>query len=293
MLLHSANQRTPELSGRVTIVTGAAHGVGRGIAKEFAEHRASVVVADRNALGAQEVAHEITTIGGTALAVPFDLAKAADCERLVETVLQQYGRIDVLINNASTWSDKPFIHSDATLESNWGDLEDVIHVNLIGTMYLSRAAAREMAKNSVVEDQCNGAIIQITSIHERVVRLHHSEYPVSKAGQGMLVRELAIQLAPYRIRVNGIAPGMIALETSKVDAGARLPSAYVPFRHSSGLPVEIGRMAVVLASDYWSGYVTGTTIEVSGGLHLYNHWVHELQPGSGKVSRLSEGQQAV
>lgn len=285
---HPPGPRAAELTDKVAVVTGTANGIGRGIAFELAAHGAALVLTDleREASALAAVAAEISAAGGRVSTRLADLGDAAASEQVVAGAIETYGRIDLLVNNASAWSGKdywsPKKRQDESTPADW---ERVFCVNLVGTMFLSRRVAAEMHNNVPDEAGCRGAIVQITSIHDSRVRLHHIEYALSKAAQAMLVKELAVLLAPDGIRVNGIAPGDIRVrETADVDAGIRAENPYVPLGKASGLPWDVARAVVLLASSYWSPYTTGAILAVDGGLQHFNHLVHYLDPGSGKKS---------
>lgn len=253
----------PDLSGKHALVTGAAHGIGEGIARLFASQGASVAVVDIRKEAAARVAQSIRQQGGNALAFRCDIGKKNSIDRMLSDVRTKLGEIEILVNNAFYWNFKPFE------EQRWDDLEDFAKVNAIGTTYLTQRIIRSMRERMV-----RGAIIFISSVHEETVRRLHPPYSMGKAGIAMLVKELAVEYGPAGIRVNAIAPGHVETESPK-----RADNPYIPLGMKSALPEDIAKVAVLLASDEVTGHVTGVSIPVDGGERLYAEWVDRLKPG--------------
>lgn len=269
-----------QLDYTVSVVTGAGRGIGKGIADELARQGSHVFVADRDAARAAGTAGEIARAGGRATAVTFDLGLEGECAHLLSEVLSTGGRVDVLVNNASTWSGRPYADVCPTgpARSIWADWERVFRVNLAGTMHLSRDVADAMCANAPNACGIRGRIIQITSVHDTIVRRFHAEYPMSKAGQLSLVKELALSYGPKGIRVNGVAPGRIDTDDVVVQRGERKADRYTPLLWRAGLPQDVATVVAFLANDARSYFIHGEVIRVSGGLHLWNHFCEEIPP---------------
>src|SRR5919206_2047216 len=261
--------RTPKiLAGQKALVTGANSGIGKAVALALGAAGADVVV---NYVAAEDqaeaVAAKIRRSGGNALAIRADVSRESDVERMFERMLAEFGTIDVLINNAGLQRDAAF-HEMTLAEWN-----TVIGVNLTGQFLCARAAVREFRRRGVVEavSRAAGKIICMSSVHEVIPWAGHVNYAASKGGVMMLMKSLAQELAPLRIRVNSVSPG--AIRTPINTAAWSTPEAYealmrlVPYKRI-GEPEDIGRAAVWLASDE-SDYVTGATLFVDGGMTLY------------------------
>ncbi|HLH80015.1 MAG TPA: SDR family oxidoreductase [Chthonomonas sp.] len=246
------------LKDKVALVTGASSGIGKAIAERFAAEGAHVAV-NYLPVGTQEAAAEteVATFGVTGIAVPGDVSRREDVERMVATVVQRFGRLDIAVNNAGIEMKKPFL--DLTDE----DWNKILSVNLYGAFLVCQAAARQMVKQGQ-----GGKIINISSVHEDVPFPGYASYCTSKGGLRMLMRNLALELAPYQINVNNIAPGAIATPINQQvldDPQARANAiSEIPWGRF-GKPEEVAAVAVFLASDE-SSYVTGSTYYVDGGL---------------------------
>ncbi len=256
------------LKGQKALVTGASSGIGEAAARGLAKAGAAVVInyhSEKEA--AEKVVHDITSEGGEAIAIQANVAKEDDVKAMFAQMLHKFGTIDILVNNAGLQKDAAFV--DMTLE----DWNLVIGVNLTGQFLCAREAVKEFLRRGVKPDisRAAGKIICMSSVHEVIPWAGHINYASSKGGIDMLMKSMAQELAPQKIRINSIAPG--AIEThinmsawSTPEAKAKLlqliPSGRV------GIPEDIGKAVVWLASDD-SDYVNGTTLFVDGGMTLY------------------------
>ncbi|MDE2306604.1 MAG: SDR family oxidoreductase [Gammaproteobacteria bacterium] len=258
----------PVLAGQKALVTGANSGIGRAVAIALGAAGADVavnyVVGDAEA---QEVVGEIRAKGVRAIALKADVSDEAAVEAMYAQMLREFGTIDVLVANAGLQRDSAF-HQMTVAQWN-----TVLNVNLTGQFLCARAAVREFLRRGIVPSvSCSaGKIICMSSVHQTIPWAGHANYATSKGGVKLLMESLAQEVAPQRIRVNGIAPGAIRtpINTSAWDtkeAYDRLMTL-VPYGRI-GEPEDIARAAVWLASDH-SDYVVGTTLYVDGGMTLY------------------------
>lgn len=252
------------LENQVTIVTGGTSGIGKGIALEFAKNGANIILDDINKEHLGETAEEVRSLGVECLPVVADVAQEKERGKIIQTAMEKFGKIDILINNAGITAGKTFMRLTSK------DWEKVIQTNLIGSAELARMAAKVM-----IDQKISGKIIFITSIHQDVIR-RLPEYSTSKAGLKMLIAELGQELGPYGIRVNGIAPGSIDTRPEATKTGKPQRSEKIPLTGAAGLPEDIAKAALFLASDKWSRYITGTTITVDGGLSTVNWLAFEI-----------------
>jgi NAD(P)-dependent dehydrogenase (short-subunit alcohol dehydrogenase family) len=247
-----------QLKDKVAIITGARRGMGRTHALALVEEGAKVVVSDISLEDCQKVVDEIKSAGGEAIAIKCDVTKKQEVEKMVKDTLDKFGKIDILVNNAGIAEFKAFLEMT---EEEWNRTLDI---NLKGYFFCAQACAKEMAK------QKSGAIVNISSIAMGQVGVGFSQithYCASKGGIVGMTEALAVELAPYNIRVNAIAPGVI--DTPMIDSTKQDPKtmeamlARVPM-HRVGKPEEVSNAVVFLASDKAS-YVTGSVIVVDGG----------------------------
>lgn len=256
------------LSNQVALVTGASSGIGSGVAKSLAAEGAKVVVNyARSAKGAEAVVEEITAQGGDAIAIQADVSQEDQVLKMFEQMYDTYGTIDILVNNAGLQKDSPF--PEMSLE----DWNTVININLTGQFLCAREAAKEFIRRGVVpKKSCSaGKIICMSSVHEVIPWAGHCNYAASKGGIMLLMKSMAQELAPHKIRVNSIGPGAIktpinqsAWDTPEAEASLL---TLIPYNRV-GETVDIGKAAVWLASDE-SEYVHGITLFVDGGMTLY------------------------
>lgn len=250
------------LHGRVALVTGSTQGIGRGIAVRLAQAGADVVINGReDDADARESAAQVRATGRRAGIVAADVSRVEDCQRLVRESVAQLGRLDILVNNAGIQTQAGFL--DASLE----DYERVLAVNLRGPFFLAQAFARHLR-----EAGHGGRIINNSSVHEELPHPNFASYCASKGGLKMLMRNLAIELAPLGITVNNVAPGAIETPINREllqqpDKLAGLLQG-IPARRL-GQPRDIAGAVAFLASDE-ADYITGTTLVIDGGL-LWNY----------------------
>ena len=256
------------LLGQKALVTGASSGIGRAIALSLGDAGADVVInyvsgEDK----AQALAEEIRAKGARAMIVRADVSDEAQVSAMFRTMIEEFGTIDILVNNAGLQQDAPF--HELTL-AQWNR---VLGVNLTGQFLCSREAVREFRRRGVKpEVSCSaGKILCIRSVNEVIPWAGHVNYAASKGGVMLMMKSLAQEVAPYRIRVNSICPG--AIRTPINMAAWDTPSAYqelmklIPYKRI-GEAEEIGRATVWLASDY-ADYVHGISLFVDGGMTLY------------------------
>ena len=242
------------LDGDIALVTGAASGIGRGIARALAAEGARLVLSDVAAQPGQALARELD-----AVFVPADLALPSGALTLFEAAQQACGPLSVFVHSAAPKRLESQTVSAVT-ETEW---DAMITVGLRSGFLLGRAAGTQMKARGI-----KGRMLYITSLHASTPRnLPH--YSATKAGQTMVVKELARAFAADGIRVNAIAPG--AIPGGGFDAGIAKFDAMIPLGRT-GTPEDIADMAVALLCDRFSRYVTGTTVAVDGGISLYN-WI--------------------
>ncbi|CAB1083319.1 Glucose 1-dehydrogenase (EC [Olavius algarvensis Delta 1 endosymbiont] len=256
------------LKGQKALVTGASSGIGKSVAIELGKAGADVVVSYRRGEDqAREVVAEIEKCGSRAYAHQADVSQEDQVAAMFEKMKAELGTIDILINNAGLQQDAPF--DEMTLDQ-WNL---VINVNLTGQFLCAREAVRAFKRRGVVPKvSCAaGKIICISSVHEVIPWAGHVNYAASKGGVMLMMKSIAQEVAPYRIRVNSIAPG--AIRTPINTDAWQTPEAYealmtlVPYKRI-GEPEDIGRAAVWLASDH-ADYVNGISLFVDGGMTLY------------------------
>ncbi len=256
------------LKGQKALVTGGNSGIGKAVAIELGNAGADVVVNYvRGEDQAREVVAEIEKSGSRAFAHQTDVSQEDQVSAMFEKMKAELGTIDILVNNAGLQQDAPI--DEMTLEQ-WNL---VINVNLTGQFLCAREAVREFKRRGVVpEVSCAaGKIICMSSVHEIIPWAGHVNYAASKGGVMLMMKSIAQEVAPYRIRVNSIAPGAIRTPIN-IDAW-QTPEAYealmtlVPYKRI-GEPEDIGRAAVWLASDQ-ADYINGISLFVDGGMTLY------------------------
>ena len=263
------NCRIPKLlKGQKALVTGANSGIGKAVAIALAEAGADVAVNYvRDDPPAQEVVRSIAGHGVRGLAIQADVSQETQVKAMFAMMIGEFGTIDILVNNAG-------LQRDANLEemtlTQWNT---VIGVNLTGQFLCAREAVREFKRRGVVKEVSvsAGKILCVSSVHETIPWAGHVNYAASKGGVMLMMKSIAQEVAPYRIRVNSICPGAIRTPIN-TDAWAT-PDAYsalmtlVPYKRI-GEPEDIGRVAAFLASDQ-ADYINGASVFVDGGMTLY------------------------
>jgi glucose 1-dehydrogenase len=246
------------LAGKVAVVTGAGSGIGQSIAIRFASEGATVVVDYRNhPEQAADTKAKAEAAGGKAITIQADVSILADTQRLIDETYKQLNRCDILVNNAGIEIEAPF------WEVTEKDYDAVLNVNLKGAFFLTQAFVRPL-----ITAKQPGRVINISSVHEDMVFPHFSTYCASKGAMRMVMRDLAVELGPYNITVNNIAPGAIAtpintkMMADKPELNALL--ANIPLGRM-GTPDEVAGVALFLASED-GAYCTGSTFIVDGGL---------------------------
>jgi len=244
------------LKDKVAIVTGAGAGIGRAIALLFSEEGATVVVAEVLEDRGLETVSLIREKGNQALFIKTDVRDLNDIQRAVSETAREFGRVDILVNNAGVLQYLPFVQ---VTEEDW---DRIIDINLKGTFFFAQAAAREM-----IRARQGGKIINMSSIASEVAIEFQSHYMASKGGVRMLTKGMALELAPYGINVNALAPGTIETEMTRQDledptireeAIDAIPLGRI------GTPLDVARAALFLATEE-SDYITGEMIFVEGG----------------------------
>lgn len=257
-----------KLEGQVAIITGASSGIGAGVAKALAKAGAAVVINYSSSEDkAKKVLDEIKTEGGDGIMIKADVSSEDDVLEMFSETCKQFGTVDILVNNAGLQKDSVF-HEMSLKEWN-----HVIDINLTGQFLCAREAIKEFLKRGVVPEKSKsaGKIICMSSVHEVIPWAGHVNYAASKGGVMMLMKSLAQEYAPKKIRVNSIGPG--AIRTPINHAAWQTPSAYnnllklIP-ANRIGEVEDIGGAAVWLSSDD-SEYVTGITLFIDGGMLLY------------------------
>jgi 3-oxoacyl-[acyl-carrier protein] reductase len=244
---------TKQLEGKVAIVTGASRGIGKATALALASQGAAVVVNYASSSGAADaVVAEITGMGGQAIALKADVSQEAEVEAMVAQTIAQFGRIDVLVNNAGITRDT------LLLRMKLEDWQAVIDLNLTGVFLCTRAVSKVMLK------QKSGRIINITSVAGQMGNPGQANYSAAKAGVIGFTRTVARELASRGITVNAVAPGFIA--TDMTDGLAAEPIlAMIPLNRY-GQPEDIAGMIEFLAATPAAGYITGQVFNVDGGM---------------------------
>ncbi|TMD46526.1 MAG: SDR family oxidoreductase [Chloroflexi bacterium] len=248
------------LDDKVAIVTGADSGIGRAIAIQFAKEGATVVVNyAHNEQKADEVRQVIEKNNGKSLVIQADVSQYQQAIGLIQQAAEHFNQLDILVNNAGMEIHSPFL--DVTEEQ----FDRVLSVDLKGAFFCAQAAAREMVNRKTA-----GRIVNISSVHEDLAMPKNVPYCCAKGGLRMLTRTISLELAPYNITVNNIAPGAIHTPIdADVEADPEKMAALlkeIPLSRM-GQPEEVAKLALYLASDA-AAYVTGSTYVIDGGLSI-------------------------
>jgi glucose 1-dehydrogenase len=260
------------MKGKTVVVTGASSGIGKAIALAFAKQGANVIVNYRSSeKEAFEVAEQIIKDGGNAIAIQADVSNEDEVLDLFKSVIEKFNTIDVLICNAGIQKDNSF--SEMSLKE-W---QKVFDVNLTGYFLCARQAIKEFERNKTTGNKkAIGNIIFISSVHDIIPWAGHVNYAASKGGVLMLMKSLALEVAPQKIRINAISPGAIKTNINKDvwqdEEQAKDLLKLIPYKRI-GEPEDVAEVATWLASDA-SDYVIGTTIYVDGGMTLYPGFVN-------------------
>lgn len=253
------------LVGKVAIVTGGAQGMGRAISLRYAAEGASVVIADRNLEGAETVAQEIVSGDGKAAAVSVDVRDQAQVQDMIDTAVERFGGLDILVNNAGVGKIIPFLETTAE------DWDFIFDINCKGLLWCSQAAARHM----IAQDR-GGKIVNLASQAGRRGEALVLAYCASKACVINMTQSMALALAPHKINVNGIAPGIVdtpfwdevdrqfaKLLNMEIGEPKRTFTKQIPLGRIEQ-PEDVAGAAVFLASSD-SDYITQQTVNVDGG----------------------------
>jgi dehydrogenase/reductase SDR family protein 4 len=244
------------LAGKVALVTGGSRGIGKAIALTFADAGADIVISSRKQAALDEVAAEIRATGRSALAVTAHNRQPEDLRQLIERVKAEFGRLDILVNNAAT---NPVMAPLVDTDEKVFDI--IMNTNLKGYFLLSQMAAKMMIA------QGGGYILNISSVGGLSPDRGLGVYCISKAAINMLTRALALELGEYNIRVNALAPGVVQTYFSQAlwsnQALMDQEMQHMPIKRIAQ-PEEVARMALALASDA-AAYITGQIIVMDGG----------------------------
>jgi glucose 1-dehydrogenase len=246
------------LEGKVAIVTGGNSGIGQAIVLSLAEQKANVVIDYvSHPEATDELERQIAAMGDQAIGVDADVSKVADLKQLIDTAVKQFGRLDVMVNNAGIET------RTGILDSTEEDYHKVLDINLKSAFFGTQLAAKQMLAQGG-----GGTIVNVSSVHEDWPMTGNAPYALSKGGMRMLTRQAGVSLAPHGIRVVGVGPGAVAtpINKSTLDDPQKLKTIddAIPMGRMAK-PEEIGDVVAFLAGD-GASYVTATSLIVDGGL---------------------------
>jgi glucose 1-dehydrogenase len=246
------------LKGKVAVVTGGNSGIGKAIVLELAKQAAKVVIDYVcRPEATEDLERQVAALGDQAIGVDADVSKVADLQRLINTAVQKFGRLDVMVNNAGVET------RTSVLDTTEEQYERVLQINLKSAFFGTQLAARQMIKQGG-----GGRVINITSVHEDWPMPGNTAYCLSKGGMRMLTRTAGVELAPHNILVVGVGPGAVAtpinLSTMKDPALMKKLDAAIPLGRMAR-PEEIAAVVAFLAGD-GASYITAATIFADGGM---------------------------
>lgn len=260
------------LAEKTVFVTGAGANIGRAIALEMAAQGADVYFADYQPERCARLEEEISALGRKTRGFVADLSNEQQITAFYEQLTSDGIEIDILVNNVGVRRENS---TDVT--QWWERWRQVYDTNIIGPCYLTR-----LVVDSMLQSGTPGNVIFITSIHQQMTR-GNAAYSSSKAALGMIVQELALELAPHNIRVNGIAPGYVVED----GAGKALSHPPTPLKATSIPPAYVGRAAVYLSAEYFSKHTTGSILTLDGGLSLVNHLTPSTPPQTSQLQKIA------
>ncbi|MDD9956530.1 MAG: SDR family NAD(P)-dependent oxidoreductase [Anaerolineaceae bacterium] len=241
------------LSGKFAIITGAARGIGAGIARRYAAEGCALALCDLNAAGVEAFAAELRAQDVEVLALGADVTQRDSVQKFLDAAVAQFGQVDVLVNNAGIFFNAVF---EDMSDEQW---ESMLKVNVTGVFLPSQIVIRHWLANDI-----RGAIVNLASISSLIAFTHSAAYGTSKAAVAGLTRHIALQYGPQGIRANAMAPGII--DTSMLPSQEdmqRWAQERIPLRRP-GTPEDVAELALFLACDE-SRYLTGTIVPVDGG----------------------------
>ncbi len=247
-----------KLKNKVAVITGGTKGIGLGIAIEFAKEGALVVIGGRNPQTGEEGLQELLALGGEAMYVPCDVGDLTSLQYIIDRTVERFGKIDIYVSNAGINDSQKTRYLDITPEQ----YDRIMDVNLRGMFFGDQYAAREMVKQG-----CGGAIINMSSVNAYLALNSQMVYTTSKGGVQQLTKVQAVDLAPYGIKVNAMAPGPIETDLMRrVGSDKQLMNTILSRTPLGriGTPKECGRLAVFLACED-SDFIMGQSIYNDGG----------------------------
>lgn len=248
------------LKDKNVLITGAGKNIGRSTAIEMAEAGAKVYFTDINSKPVEDLQ---AILGGKGKGFVADIKNTEDTDKIIKYLEVENITIDILVNNVGVG-----LAAKKLEDLDIKEWEKVYQTNIFGPMYLTKKIGSQMLENNV-----KGSIIFISSIHQWFIE-QSAAYSSTKGAIGMIIKELAVDLAPKGIRVNGIAPGFVLANEKGEPYNKNYK--YGILHNESILPEYIARAAIFLASDYFSKYTTGAVLKVDGGLSLYNHIIEQF-----------------